>query len=97
MEKPCKKKTVNRVSDCRVKNRMEGYNEAIDEMDTYLAQKDEEIRELVDVLEGILNDTDSGCPMCDSGVLRNKEKEHWDDCVYYIAEQALNKHKTINE
>ena len=68
-----------------------------DEMDTYLAQKDEEIRELVDVLEGILNDTDSGCPMCDSGVLRNKEKEHWDDCVYYIAEQALNKHKTINE
>ena len=61
-----------------------------DEMDTYLAQKDKEISELVDALEyliGILEEhKENGC--CESNI---NKKELSD------AKSALNKHKTINE
>lgn len=30
-----------------------------------------------------------GCPMCDSGTLRNPAKSHWDNCPYLAAHQAL--------
>ena len=30
-----------------------------------------------------------GCPMCDSGKLRNPEKSHWPDCPYAIANDVL--------
>ena len=30
-----------------------------------------------------------GCPMCDSGVLRDPKKDHWDDCSFYIARKEL--------
>jgi hypothetical protein len=32
-----------------------------------------------------------GCPMCDSGVLRNPAKTHWDNCPYAKAEAAIAK------
>ena len=32
-----------------------------------------------------------GCPMCDSGVLRNPAKTHWPECPYAKAELAIAK------
>lgn len=37
------------------------------------------IEELLSAVRMLLEDG-SGCPMCDSGKLRNLDKEHWDDC-----------------
>ena len=45
-------------------------------------------RALADALQGLL-DEPYGCPMCDSGRLRNPAKEHWDDCPYAIAVALL--------
>lgn len=30
-----------------------------------------------------------GCPMCDSGKLRNAAKKHWPNCGYALANAAL--------
>jgi len=43
---------------------------------------------LSNALQGLL-DEPYGCPMCDSGRLRNPAKEHWDDCPYAIARALL--------
>lgn len=45
-----------------------------------------DMEDVLEALNSLLNpDTEkysqaSGCPMCDNGVLRNKDKEHWDNC-----------------
>lgn len=31
----------------------------------------------------------SGCPMCDSGKLRDPNKTHWDTCGYLLMEMVL--------
>jgi len=31
----------------------------------------------------------SGCPMCDSGKLRDPDKAHWDTCGYLLMEMVL--------
>lgn len=36
---------------------------------------------LLNALEDLLSG-DSGCPMCDYGVLRNPNKDHWDTCKW---------------
>lgn len=51
------------------------------------------ISELLTALGGLLNNNDSwGCPMCDCGVLRNPEKEHWDNCVWNNARKVYDKY-----
>ena len=30
-----------------------------------------------------------GCPRCDSGTLRNKDKPHWDDCAFAHAQRIV--------
>lgn len=47
-----------------------------------------ESAELKNILTAILKDP-HGCPMCDSGKLRNPEKQHWPDCPFYQAENIL--------
>jgi len=47
-----------------------------------------EIHELREILAGILENP-FGCPMCDSGKLRTPKVNHWSDCYFYRAEQAL--------
>lgn len=46
------------------------------------------IVELETVLGLILKEP-YGCPMCDSGKLRNPEKEHWDACGFAAARRVL--------
>lgn len=41
-------------------------------------------------LKAIL-DEPHGCPMCDSGKLRNPDKEHFDECGYLLARAAIAK------
>ena len=48
-------------------------------------------REIIDVLGKLLSG-DSGCPMCDNGVLRDNTKQHWDDCVWNNARLLYNKY-----
>lgn len=43
---------------------------------------------LASALRGLLADP-YGCPMCDSGRLRNPEKAHWPECPYAIARAVL--------
>ena len=59
------------------------------ELATYLKWLEQRNRKLESAIEGIVKEP-YGCPMCDSGVLRNKQKEHWDDCPFLIAEKLLN-------
>lgn len=54
-----------------------------------LAKATHERDELKKVLSGILKDP-TGCPMCDSGILRDPEKQHWPECLFYQAENLLN-------
>ena len=51
-------------------------------------QEREAAKPLVEALEGIFK-SPYGCPMCDSGKLRNETKEHWDDCPFGIAIKTL--------
>lgn len=46
--------------------------------------------ELLEALEAIRREP-QGCPMCDAGVLRNKDKNHWPDCPYEMARAAIAK------
>ena len=88
MEKPVKKTTYN-------KDNFDGLVEETtynaDEMDTYLAQKDEEISELVNALMYI-QERDYIEKIGDVETLRK-----WIHEFRVVAESALNKHKTINE
>jgi hypothetical protein len=45
-------------------------------------------------IEAILADPD-GCPMCDSGKLRNPGKPHWPECGFDQAAKALAEFKTL--
>jgi hypothetical protein len=54
------------------------------EADKYLAQRDE----LLVAVRAILANP-HGCPMCDSGVLRNPTKEHWAACGFAMAVAAV--------
>lgn len=57
--------------------------------------------ELLEALNSLLNpdlerySQTTGCPMCDNGVLRNPQKEHWDNCNWnnarIIYERAIAK------
>lgn len=46
------------------------------------------IAELLAALEGLVADS-FGCPMCDSGTLRNEVRDHYDDCRWVIARAAI--------
>ncbi len=48
------------------------------------------VPELLNVLQGIF-DNPWGCSLCDSGVMRNKEKGHQPDCPFEIARLAAEK------
>lgn len=52
--------------------------------------------ELIEVIKRLLAEP-YGCPMCDSGKLRNPEKQHWDDCPYLLAEKAISQDVTPQE
>jgi|ERR1035437_467670 hypothetical protein len=80
-------------------------HEAMYQYGKELIKKNEELikkkEEVLEALNSLLN-TDlekysqtTGCPMCDNGVLRNPEKEHWENCNWnnarIIYERILNK------
>jgi hypothetical protein len=46
------------------------------------------IAELEKALEHLMREP-YGCPMCDSGKLRNQMKPHWPDCPYVLAAELL--------
>ena len=92
MEKPKKKEILKSDDSVWVRNSiaLSYYNKAIDEMDTYLAQKDKEISELVEALEDMIDIVKE---------LRNQGLALGSEYVtkFDMAESALNKHKIINE
>ncbi len=49
---------------------------------------DTEIAPIRNALKRILAEP-YGCPMCDSGKLRNAAKEHWESCGYAMAFKVL--------
>ena len=56
-----------------------------------------ETNNLINALKGILTEP-HGCPMCDSGKLRDPNKKHWPDCPFLIATSLLNKEvETLQE
>lgn len=60
-------------------------NDAVEEENT-------ELKKALDLL--LNNDYGSGCPMCDSGILRDKTKQHWDDCNWNNARIIYEKLKS---
>jgi len=40
-------------------------------------------------LDKVIKADPSGCPMCDSGKLRDPDKAHWDTCGYLLMEMVL--------
>ncbi len=58
---------------------------------TDVSERNEELLKALNLL--LNSEYSSGCPMCDSGILRNPEKKHWDDCNWDIARKIHEKYK----
>ncbi len=62
-----------------------------------------QIEELLAVLNSLLNpdlnkySQKDGCPMCDYGVLRDKNKQHWDNCNWNNARSIYEQIKTQSQ
>ena len=69
-------------------NQVEGQSVSPNDAKPVLAVPLPLLNALGDLLSG-----DSGCPMCDSGKLRNPEKEHWDDCKWHNALKVYESYK----
>ena len=88
MEKPRKRTSVSIFSNTGMFKKDNFY--LADEMDTYLAQKDKEIGELVEALERV------SIPLCGSpSEWGKKELADIINTKAELAKSALNKHKTI--
>lgn len=46
------------------------------------------IKQLEESIRGIIKNP-YGCPFCDSGVLRNEDRDHWPECSFKIAADSL--------